>query len=169
MAMPNTRCCDRCLDLKKKRVGHRHAQNKSKPLAAWLSGCELTQVRHQMEKQIKTRVFGEFSQSASRRDQSACAQRANLSDTSPRGSARRMSGGNTDNLENKCGCPAKHVVSAGPQITFPGTCLGDLLALAQQLSNSNGAHGVVVSHPLSMREALGSIPSVSNFVVEATS
>ncbi len=25
----------------------------------------------------------------------------------------------------------------------------------------NGAHGVVVSHPLSMREALGSIPSVS--------
>ena len=28
----------------------------------------------------------------------------------------------------------------------------------------NGAHGVVVSHPLSMREALGSIPSVSIFV-----
>ena len=27
----------------------------------------------------------------------------------------------------------------------------------------NGAHGVVVSHPLSMREALGSIPSVSIF------
>ena len=26
------------------------------------------------------------------------------------------------------------------------------------------AHGVVVSHPLSMREALGSIPSVSTFV-----
>jgi hypothetical protein len=26
---------------------------------------------------------------------------------------------------------------------------------------ANGAHGVVVSHPLSMREALGSIPSVS--------
>ena len=25
----------------------------------------------------------------------------------------------------------------------------------------HGAHGVVVSHPLSMREALGSIPSVS--------
>ena len=28
----------------------------------------------------------------------------------------------------------------------------------------HGAHGVVVSHPLSMREALGSIPSVSIFV-----
>ena len=28
----------------------------------------------------------------------------------------------------------------------------------------NWAHGVVVSHPLSMREALGSIPSVSIFV-----
>ena len=28
----------------------------------------------------------------------------------------------------------------------------------------NGAHGVVVSHPLRMREALGSIPSVSIFV-----
>ena len=27
------------------------------------------------------------------------------------------------------------------------------------------AHGVVVSHPLSMREALGSIPSVSIFYV----
>jgi hypothetical protein len=27
----------------------------------------------------------------------------------------------------------------------------------------NGAHGVVVSHPLSTREALGSIPSVSIF------
>ena len=27
----------------------------------------------------------------------------------------------------------------------------------------NGAHGVVVSHPLSMREALGSIPSESTF------
>ena len=29
----------------------------------------------------------------------------------------------------------------------------------------NGAHGVVVSHPLSMREALGSIPSVSIFLI----
>ena len=29
----------------------------------------------------------------------------------------------------------------------------------------NGAHGVVVSHLLSMREALGSIPSVSIFNV----
>ena len=29
----------------------------------------------------------------------------------------------------------------------------------------NRAHGVVVSHPLSMREALGSIPSVSIFNV----
>ena len=28
------------------------------------------------------------------------------------------------------------------------------------------AHGVVISHPLSMREALGSIPSVSIIVVE---
>ena len=28
---------------------------------------------------------------------------------------------------------------------------------------STWAHGVVVSHPLSMREALGSIPSVSKF------
>ena len=30
----------------------------------------------------------------------------------------------------------------------------------------NWAHGVVVSHPLSMREALGSIPSVSTFFSE---
>ena len=29
------------------------------------------------------------------------------------------------------------------------------------LHEQHGAHGVVVSHPLSMREALGSIPSVS--------
>ena len=32
------------------------------------------------------------------------------------------------------------------------------------LANVNWAHGVVVSHPLSMREALGSIPSVSIFI-----
>ena len=31
------------------------------------------------------------------------------------------------------------------------------------ISRSYGAHGVVVSHPLSMQEALGSIPSVSIF------
>ena len=30
-------------------------------------------------------------------------------------------------------------------------------------NNEHWAHGVVVSHPLSMREALGSIPSVSIF------
>ena len=33
----------------------------------------------------------------------------------------------------------------------------------------NGAHGVVVSHPLSMREHLGSIPSVSIFVFSQSS
>ena len=32
---------------------------------------------------------------------------------------------------------------------------------AATTSSSNGAHGLVVPHPLSMREALGSIPSVS--------
>ena len=31
------------------------------------------------------------------------------------------------------------------------------------LANPQGAHGVVVSHPLRMRKALGSNPSVSNF------
>ena len=36
----------------------------------------------------------------------------------------------------------------------------DALFVALRPSN-NWAHGVVVSHPLSMREALGSIPSVS--------
>ena len=33
----------------------------------------------------------------------------------------------------------------------------------------HGAHGVVVSHPLSMREALGSIPSVSIFLASVGS
>jgi hypothetical protein len=37
-----------------------------------------------------------------------------------------------------------------------------LTRAAQVRSTSHRAHGVVVSHPLSMREALGSIPSVSN-------
>ena len=32
----------------------------------------------------------------------------------------------------------------------------------------NGAHGVVVSHRLSMQEALGSIPSVSIFAFSQT-
>ena len=32
------------------------------------------------------------------------------------------------------------------------------------IEESMRAHGVVVSHPLSMREALGSIPSVSIFL-----
>ena len=40
--------------------------------------------------------------------------------------------------------------------------LGDLSAIFDHgSSHHHGAHGVVVSHPLSMREALGSIPSVS--------
>jgi hypothetical protein len=34
-------------------------------------------------------------------------------------------------------------------------------SMAELATFDNGAHGVVVSHPLSMREALGSIPSVS--------
>jgi hypothetical protein len=34
---------------------------------------------------------------------------------------------------------------------------------------AHGAHGVVVSHPLSMREALGSIPSVSISCLNAAS
>ena len=33
--------------------------------------------------------------------------------------------------------------------------------VAKQEVHNDRAHGVVVSHPLSMREALGSIPSVS--------
>ena len=37
------------------------------------------------------------------------------------------------------------------------------------LANRERAHGVVVSHPLSMREALGSIPSVSIFVLQVIS
>jgi hypothetical protein len=35
------------------------------------------------------------------------------------------------------------------------------------LQLEQGAHGVVVSHPLSMREALGSIPSVSTAGLKA--
>ena len=37
--------------------------------------------------------------------------------------------------------------------------------VAKPVVRNDGAHGVVVSHPLSMREALGSIPSVSRFYV----
>ena len=33
---------------------------------------------------------------------------------------------------------------------------------------NHGARGVVVSHPLSMREALGSIPSVSSLILSGT-
>ena len=36
---------------------------------------------------------------------------------------------------------------------------------AAESAQVNRAHGVVVSHPLSMREALGSIPSVSNTLI----
>ena len=36
------------------------------------------------------------------------------------------------------------------------------------MPSSIWAHGVVVSHPLSMREALGSIPSVSICVIKLT-
>ena len=48
----------------------------------------------------------------------------------------------------------------------PGMALvahGLFIAYSAQLLHPSGhwAHGVVVSHPLSMREALGSIPSVS--------
>ena len=35
------------------------------------------------------------------------------------------------------------------------------------LGRNHGARGVVVSHPLSMREALGSIPSVSSLILLA--
>ena len=36
-----------------------------------------------------------------------------------------------------------------------------VLALFEAGGRPSGAHGVVVSHPLRMRKALGSIPSVS--------
>ena len=36
-----------------------------------------------------------------------------------------------------------------------------LLFMRQEMNSLTRARGVVVSHPLSMREALGSIPSVS--------
>lgn len=36
-------------------------------------------------------------------------------------------------------------------------------SVATSEARNDRAHGVVVSHPLSMREALGSIPSVSIF------
>ena len=35
-------------------------------------------------------------------------------------------------------------------------------------NTTHGAHGVVVSHPLSMREALGSIPSVSILICQCS-
>ena len=41
--------------------------------------------------------------------------------------------------------------------------------IACSCKHCNWAHGVVVSHPLSMREALGSIPSVSTFESDAFS
>ena len=44
------------------------------------------------------------------------------------------------------------------RISAVGRCMVSVSARA-----SRWAHGVVVSHPLSMREALGSIPSVSTF------
>ena len=37
------------------------------------------------------------------------------------------------------------------------------LRSSEPMGHTDRAHGVVVSHPLSMREALGSIPSVSKF------
>ena len=42
-------------------------------------------------------------------------------------------------------------------MTAPSMCSLDLIGFA----NAQGAHGVVVSHPLRMRKALGSNPSVS--------
>jgi hypothetical protein len=41
-------------------------------------------------------------------------------------------------------------------------------APVQGMGAGRWAHGVVVSHPLSMREALGSIPSVSTFGCDAS-
>ena len=46
-------------------------------------------------------------------------------------------------------------------VPHTGTTLPALSKCKMRASSHQGAHGVVVSHPLSMREALGSIPSVS--------
>jgi hypothetical protein len=43
-------------------------------------------------------------------------------------------------------------------------CMLDSSAFECSLELLQRAHGVVVSHPLSMREALGSIPSVSTIL-----
>ena len=51
-----------------------------------------------------------------------------------------------------------------------GVCIftfgDDAGACQQQMSGVQGAHGVVASHPLRMRKALGSNPSVSTFVAQ---
>ena len=44
---------------------------------------------------------------------------------------------------------------------------GNIVPIMCHGFNLNWAHGVVVSHPLSMREALGSIPSVSICIFHA--
>ncbi len=51
--------------------------------------------------------------------------------------------------------PRREAVAARNAKTKPGVMVEFAMHIAHR------AHGVVVSHPLSMREALGSIPSVS--------
>ena len=78
-----------------------------------------------------------------------------------RGKARRLSGGSTCTttgaptpqwLPHSCVGEAHHAAARhnADRASFTGTCLR--------------AHGVVVSHPLRMRKALGSNPSVSMLV-----
>ena len=58
-----------------------------------------------------------------------------------------------------------HISWAETVLTFAWSTSRTLWSVATIINSGfiNWAHGVVVSHPLSMREALGSIPSVSTF------
>ena len=61
----------------------------------------------------------------------------------------------------KADCLALKLLWAGPCRSF------DVSGCGMREAECMWAHGVAVSHPLCMRKALGSIPSVSNVVVSA--
>ena len=63
--------------------------------------------------------------------------------------------------------PFVSVAEAMPPARPAGNCQGVVSDMGNMwLLGHHRAHGVVVSHPLSMREALGSMPSVSIMAVE---
>ena len=60
---------------------------------------------------------------------------------------------------------ARHLVWYSARSGIPMHQNSSLYSSQSRRGTSFGAHGVVVSHPLRMRKALGSLPSVSNWAV----